>query len=138
MDCVFCAIVNETEPATVVEEWSESIAFIPINPVAPGHTLVIPKIHVKDALEDPFITAITMERASEFTSARWENANILTSVGRPATQSIFHLHIHVVPRKENDSLMLPWGTTGDPHKPHWCKVAEEQQAAVAQWKRHQS
>lgn len=122
--CPFCEIIAGRAPATVVHEWSDVIAIVPLNPVVDGHTLVIPRAHVADALTDPAVTATTTQRAAEWTAERWPHANILTSIGKPATQSVFHLHVHVVPRAAGDQLMLPWGTTGDPHAPHWCKVAQ--------------
>lgn len=124
MTCVFCDIVAGTGPATLVREWGDAIAFVPLNPVNAGHTLVIPRTHVPDAVADPEVTAVTMRRASQL-AGESEHSNILTSVGKPATQSVFHLHIHVVPRAVGDQLMLPWGTTGNPHDPHWCKVAQD-------------
>lgn len=129
-DCVFCKIVEGTAPATIVGKWSNAIAFKPLDPVCEGHILVIPRTHVGDALTDPAVTAATMKRAAEWTARHCSDANILTSIGKPATQSIFHLHIHVVPRFADDQLMLPWGTTGDPHDPHWCKVAQRLQDAA--------
>ncbi|GAA4928855.1 HIT family protein [Streptomonospora halophila] len=124
--CVFCDIVTGNAPATITREWGDAIAFTPLNPVNPGHTLVIPRVHVDSAVTDPDVTAATMRRAAQLAKES-EHSNILTSIGRPATQSIFHLHIHVVPRRAGDWLMLPWGTAGDPHKPHWCKVAQSLQ-----------
>lgn len=117
--CVFCGIVDGTEPATVVREWHDAVAFVPINPVTEGHALIIPREHVADAVTDPWVTALVMRRAAEF-ATRWLASNILTSVGVAATQSVFHLHAHVVPRRPDDGLMVPWGTTGDPHAPHRC------------------
>lgn len=122
--CPFCEIVAGRAPATIVGEWSDTLAIVPLNPVVDGHTLVIPREHVRDAVIDPAVTATTMQRAAEFTRDHWPHANILTSIGKPATQSVFHLHIHAIPRREDDWLMLPWGTTGDPHDPHWCKAAQ--------------
>lgn len=121
--CPFCEIVAGRAPATVVHEWSDVIAIVPLNPVVEGHTLVIPRAHVDDAATDPDITAATMLRGAELAAAS-QSSNILTSIGKAATQSVFHLHIHVVPRAPGDQLMLPWGTTGNPHDPHWCKVAQ--------------
>lgn len=125
--CPFCEINTGRAPATFVHEWSDAIAIVPLNPVTEGHTLVIPKLHVRDAHEDPDVTAATMQRAAQLSGQRWPQANILTSVGPAATQSVFHLHIHIVPRREGDWLMLPWGTAGDPHAPHWCEVAQRLQ-----------
>lgn len=128
-DCVFCGIAAGTEPATIVREWTESVAFVPLIPVSAGHILVIPREHVVDAVERPFVTAVTMMNAVQLAS-EYSSSNILTSVGAPATQSVFHLHIHVVPRFVGDQLMLPWGTTGDPHEPHRCKGMDRLEAEL--------
>jgi histidine triad (HIT) family protein len=131
--CAFCDIVAEAAPAAIVREWPDVIAFVPLCPVVPGgHTLVVPRRHVADAVEDPAVTAATMTRAVEL-AAGYEASNILTSVGAAATQSIPHLHIHVIRRVMGDQLMVPWGTTGNPQDPHSCPRsarAEEQLAAV--------
>lgn len=126
MSCPFCAIIAGDAPATIVQRWPDAIAFVPLGPVTEGHTLVVPHRHVVDAIEDSVITAVTMACAAEL-AARWPSSNILTSVGAPAKQSVWHLHIHVIPRAEADGLMVPWGTTGNPHDPHWCRVAERLQ-----------
>lgn len=104
-DCIFCAIAAGQAPAKVVREWPDAIAIVPLGPVVEGHTLVIPKRHVADAASDPDTSALTMRHAAEI--APWPS-NIITSIGAPATQSIFHLHLHIVPRAEDDGLALPW------------------------------
>ena len=104
-DCVFCRIARGQAPATILKKWSDALAFVPLNPVVEGHVLIIPLDHVADALEDPAITAATMKRVAEFANGQ---CNIITSVGKDATQSIFHLHVHIVPRKAGDGLLLPW------------------------------
>lgn len=131
--CVFCEIIAGAAPATIVRDWPDAIAFLPIGPVAPGHVLVVPRQHVANAIEDPAVTAQTMARAAEF-AAGYGASNILTSTGRPATQSVFHLHIHVIPRAANDELMVPWGTTGDPQAPHNCKRARLAEAERDQFR----
>lgn len=117
--CVFCGIVADIEPACVVARWPDCVAFVPLNPVTLGHSLVILRVHVESAIEEPAVTGLVMARAAELASDM-PASNILTSIGRAATQSVMHLHIHVVPRRAGDGLMLPWGTTGDPHAPHRC------------------
>jgi histidine triad (HIT) family protein len=104
-DCIFCAIVRGDAPAQFVRQWDDAVAIVPHGPVVAGHVLVIPKQHVADFGEDPDVSALTMRRAAEIVP---HPANIITSLGREATQSVFHLHIHVVPRAENDGLALPW------------------------------
>ena len=103
--CVFCGIVNGDVRADIVKVWRDAIAFVPLNPVTDGHVLVVPKTHVADALQNPDVTAAVVKRASELARGQ---CNLITSVGENATQSIYHLHIHIVPRRENDGLLLPW------------------------------
>lgn len=113
--CVFCEIVVGRAPAQHYGQWISSIVIEPLNPVVPGHLLVIPKEHVVDAVEKPQVTAATMHDAAMVVAAarfarreQYASVNLITSVGAPATQSVFHLHIHVVPRAHGDGLMLPW------------------------------
>ena len=136
-DCVFCEIVVKASPATILYEWADAMAFVPLGGITETHTLVVPKRHVKDALESPFMTGIINQRAAEFANIRgYEQVNIWTSAGTAATQSIFHLHVHLIERVEGDQLMLPYGTTGNPHDPHWCKVAEELQRKLNAYGEH--
>lgn len=105
MSCAFCNIVLGTASAIIVREWPDALAIVPLNPVTDGHLLIIPKAHVTDACEDPVVTGAVMQRAVELPD---RPCNLITSVGRAATQSVFHLHIHVVPRQFGDGLALPW------------------------------
>ncbi|MET8648447.1 HIT family protein [Nocardia aurea] len=124
--CVFCEIAAGRAPATVVAEWPDALAIVPLGPVVDGHVLIIPREHVTDFADSPGATAATMRRAAEYTTGRHASANLITSMGRAATQSVFHLHIHIVPRSVDDGLMTPWGTVygDDPQAPHWCRVAQ--------------
>uniref|UniRef100_UPI003F4953B9 HIT family protein n=1 Tax=Streptosporangium sp. CA-235898 TaxID=3240073 RepID=UPI003F4953B9 len=105
--CVFCAIIAARAPATVVRAWPETIAISPRHPVTPGHVLVIPHTHVPDVGTDPWVSARAMSRAAEL-AATLPAANVITSRGAAATQTVFHLHLHVVPRVQDDGLPLPW------------------------------
>lgn len=105
--CTFCSIIAGKLPAVVVREWPGVIAIEPRHPVTPGHVLVIPHAHVEDAGRDPAVSALTMSHASELVG-ELDDANIITSRGPAATQTQFHLHLHVVPRMEGDGLVLPW------------------------------
>lgn len=107
-DCVFCKIVAGDSPATIIQEVRDSLVIVPLNPVVEGHLIVIPKKHVADAHEEPYVTAKTMLDAADYSRTVNDDANFITSVGKPATQSVFHLHIHIVPRSEDDGLKLPW------------------------------
>lgn len=106
--CPFCDIIAGHSPATVVREWDDVIAIAPLNPVVEGHTLVIPKTHVDDFTYAPYIAARTTEKASILALKMSGPMNLITSKGREATQSVWHLHLHLVPRAENDGLALPW------------------------------
>lgn len=113
-ECPFCPIIKGEAPATVLADGISSIAIEPLNPVTPGHFIVIPRQHVSDAYDNPSVTATAMFDASQWAKmfswrdSRYESVNLITSVGTAATQSVFHLHIHVVPRENNDGLALPW------------------------------
>lgn len=107
--CPFCEIIAGRAPATIVRVWPDAIAIVPLGPVVDGHLLVIPHDHVSDFSADPDITAITARRAAELALERGLICgNLITSMGAAATQSVFHLHLHLVPRAENDGLALPW------------------------------
>ena len=108
MGCAFCEIVAGRAPATVTAEWAEALAIIPLGPVISGHTLIIPRHHVTDAADDPAVTAITVLRAAEYARDRGCPFNLITSTGSEATQTVFHLHLHYVPRAAGDGLALPW------------------------------
>ncbi|MEU8958578.1 HIT domain-containing protein [Streptomyces sp. NPDC048518] len=105
--CIFCVIAAGRAPATVIRDWGDVIAIVPRGPCTPGHVLVIPRTHVADIGEDPMVSARTMACAAEL-AAKLPAANVITSKGAEATQTVFHLHVHVVPRSAGDALPLPW------------------------------
>jgi len=106
--CVFCGIAAGKAPAVVVREWPDALAIRPRSGgVTEGHVMVLPRVHVADAGTDPEVTAAVMRRAAEL-MAEHPAANLITSRGADATQSVFHLHVHVVPRRADDGLALPW------------------------------
>jgi histidine triad (HIT) family protein len=107
--CVFCRIVADEEPATVVRDWDDVIAIVPRpSPVNDGHVLVIPRTHVADFTTDPTVSAAVTFRAAQLGAELGCDLNLITSKGRAATQSVFHLHFHLVPRVLGDGLPLPW------------------------------
>jgi histidine triad (HIT) family protein len=120
-DCPFCRIIAGRAPVALVREWPDALAFVPLRPVVEGHTLVVPKEHVPDFAADPEVSAAAMRRAAEL--MRWtpRPMNLITSKGREATQSVWHLHLHLVPRAENDGLALPWYS--GKHKRHTAPAA---------------
>jgi histidine triad (HIT) family protein len=113
-DCLFCKIVAGEIPSTRVYEDERTIAFMDINPGTTGHLLVIPREHAKDLLEiDPDDLAACAQtaqlmalRVSERLDA--DGVNLINSCGSKAWQTVFHFHIHVIPRYDGDPLRLPW------------------------------
>lgn len=108
-DCVFCKIVRHEAPADYIAEWPEAVAFKPLNPVTPGHILVVPAVHVADFAQNLVVTSAVMARAASLVNTLPHNDwNLITSKGPAATQTVYHLHVHLVPRRPGDGLHLPW------------------------------
>lgn len=104
--CVFCARI-EREQFDYYDHYS--VAFQPLNPVTPGHFLVVPRKHVMNAFEGPAQAGRAMSFAAKLaTDMDLVAANFITSAGSAATQTVRHLHLHVVPRRDGDGLHLPW------------------------------
>jgi histidine triad (HIT) family protein len=120
-DCIFCKILAGEIPATIVDEDDRTIAFMDIAPATRGHALVIPRAHSADLLsvepEDLRAVALAAQRLAARAKARLraDGVNLLNSCGRAAWQTVFHFHVHVIPRYEGDPLRLPWvPAAGDP------------------------
>jgi histidine triad (HIT) family protein len=107
--CVFCERIRKDEYDEVRHR---VVRFEPLNPVTPGHMLFVPIDHDTSAAENPMGAAMAMKFAAEYVNAlgapRYASANIITSIGVAATQTVPHTHIHVVPRRYDDGLHLPW------------------------------
>ena len=120
-DCIFCKILAGEIPATIVDEDERTIAFMDIAPATRGHALVIPRAHSRDLLEiepeDLQASAIAAQRLAARLKERLgaDGVNLLNACGAAAWQSVFHFHIHVIPRYDCDPLRLPWvPSEGDP------------------------
>jgi histidine triad (HIT) family protein len=120
-NCIFCKIVAGELPASVVDRDEHTLAFMDINPATRGHTLVIPRDHTPDLMSiDPGQLSAVMGaaqrlavRAKERLNA--DGINLINSCGAAAWQTVFHFHVHVIPRYEGDPLRLPWiPGPGDP------------------------
>jgi histidine triad (HIT) family protein len=113
-DCLFCKIAAGEIPATRVREDERTIAFMDINPATRGHLLVIPREHATDLLEAGADDLTACLLAAQELAARVkerlgaDGVNLLNSCGRDAWQTVFHFHIHVIPRYAGDPLRLPW------------------------------
>ncbi len=116
MDCLFCSIVAGKIPSHKVYEDEYTFAFLDINPISDGHTLVIPKHHHENLLtaseDDAMLVAKTVKKVANALKKTFnaDGVNVLQANGTAAGQSVFHYHVHVVPRKENDELKL-WPPT---------------------------
>jgi histidine triad (HIT) family protein len=113
-DCLFCKIVAGEIPATIVAQDERTIAFMDINPATRGHALVVPRAHARDVhaidTEDLKAVAATAQRLAAKALERLgaDGVNLLNSNGAAAWQTVFHFHMHVIPRYEDDPLRLPW------------------------------
>ena len=116
-DCLFCKIVAGQIPSTRVYEDERTIAFMDINPGTRGHLLVIPREHAKDLLEidleDLAACARTAQRMARTAKEKLgaDGINLINSCGAKAWQTVFHFHVHVIPRYDGDPLRLPWQPT---------------------------
>jgi histidine triad (HIT) family protein len=122
-DCLFCKILAGALPATIVDEDERTVAFMDINPATDGHALVIPRAHSRDLLSvDPEAlkaVAVAAQRLATRMSGRLgaEGVNLINSCGAVAWQTVFHFHVHVIPRYATDPLRLPWTPApGDPEQ----------------------
>ena len=112
-DCIFCAIVAGDAPATIVDEDEHTIAFMDIHPWTRGHALVIPREHHKNLYEIDEETLGQVMTAAKRLALRVrdnlnaDGVNLLNSAERAAWQTVFHFHVHVIPRYEDDPLELP-------------------------------
>lgn len=111
-DCIFCKIITGDIPAEKVYEDDTTLAFLDIKPINPGHTLIIPKEHHENLFDIPNETAekiiVTVKKIAEGikTGLGIENINIGMNNGSIAGQMVFHAHMHVMPRHENDGYEM--------------------------------
>lgn len=112
-ECVFCAKIAARDYERL---HGRVVSFTPLHPVTEGHRLFVPIAHAKDATWNTRRSAAAFEAAAEWAAHTGDDANIITSIGAAATQTVFHTHIHYVPRRPGDGLHLPWtGQKRDTH-----------------------
>jgi histidine triad (HIT) family protein len=113
-DCVFCKIVRGELPASVVLETADAVAFLDINPVTKGHTLLVPRSHHADlaSLPEAFAAHVgsLLPRLCRAVRAATGSAglNVIVNNGRVAGQTIDHVHWHIIPRFFDDPIDWPW------------------------------
>lgn len=115
--CMFCKIAKGKVPSYKVYEDKKIIAFLDINPIAKGHTLVIPKKHFENLFDCKDKIVEKMAKVSQKIAINYKEklgctgVNILHASGQAAEQSVFHIHFHIVPRFDDDCYKL-WPNTG--------------------------
>lgn len=111
-DCVFCKIINKELSANILFENEEFLAFSPINKISKGHTLLIPKKHQENVFDIDThslerLAGITQKLSKELIETHEATGiNLLHASGKDAQQSVFHFHMHIVPRYKDDGLDL--------------------------------
>lgn len=113
-NCIFCKVVAGELPSEQIDSDERTITVMDINPATRGHAVVITRTHAENlselADEDALAAMQAARRVVDMMRATLDpdGFNILHNIGRAAWQSIFHFHVHVVPRYEDDPLELPW------------------------------
>ncbi|SCF03258.1 HIT family protein [Micromonospora mirobrigensis] len=136
LHCPFCRIVAGREPARVVHRTARTTAFLPLRPATPGHTLVVPNTHVPDffAVEPALAATLTRAVLEVATAVRAAldpaGMNIVSSAGKAASQSVYHLHTHVVPRWAADRMGAIWPPPEETDDRTQDEIAERIRAAT--------
>jgi histidine triad (HIT) family protein len=132
-DCIFCKIVAGEIPSHKIDEDDKTLAFMDINPWTRGHALVIPKEHSRNIYDadpaDLAATIVTAQRLAQRMRDRLgaEGINLLQSNEPVAMQTVFHTHLHVIPRYSDDGLRLPAHPKPAEHE-ELAELAEELRA----------
>jgi histidine triad (HIT) family protein len=113
-NCLFCKIIAGEIDGEIVDQDERTVAFMDINPATRGHALVVPRRHAANVLEiepdELTATVLAAQRLARRATERLgaDGVNLINSCGSAAWQTVFHFHIHVIPRYEGDPLQLPW------------------------------
>jgi len=114
---VFCKVIAGELPGQIVAQDERTVSFMDISPATRGHALVVPRRHVKDLHEIDREDLVAVVLAAQRLAARArdrlhaDGVNLINSCGAAAWQTVFHFHVHVIPRYEGDPLRLPWDPT---------------------------
>jgi histidine triad (HIT) family protein len=125
-DCIFCRIIAGEIPGQIIDEDDRTVAFMDISPATRGHALVVPRRHSRDLLEIEPVDLEAVILAAKRLASRMperlgaDGVNLLNSCGRAAWQTVFHFHLHVIPRYRGDPLRLPW----TPHEGDLDEIAQ--------------
>jgi histidine triad (HIT) family protein len=117
-ECLFCGIVEGSVPSQTVDSDERTVAFMDINPATKGHALVVPRAHSIDLIDvEPEDLAATMAAVQRLVKRmdqvlEPDGFNVLNASRPAAWQTVFHFHVHVIPRYDDDPLKLPWVPRG--------------------------
>jgi len=136
-DCIFCKIVAGQLPSCKVYEDADTLAFMDIGPIVPGHTLVIPKIHLDPLTAAPaailqkLIIVVQEIAQAQFSSLKADGVNVMQANGQAAGQVVPHLHFHVIPRFTADGHHWNWKPRPYAKREEMGELAEKIKAALA-------
>ena len=122
-ECIFCRIVAGTSPCEEIYQDEATLAFMDIHPANDGHCLVIPKAHFETVFDMPPVAfgrvASSVAKVARAVSAvlRPGGVNLIQANGELAGQSVLHVHVHVLPRRAGDNLLVNWNRDGDGDRP---------------------
>jgi diadenosine tetraphosphate (Ap4A) HIT family hydrolase len=136
--CIFCAIVAGRAPASVVYEDAAALVFMDIQPVNPGHLLIVPKSHATFLVDldeatgaHLFTLAMRMAAALRRSGIRCEGVNLFLADGEAAFQEVFHVHLHVFPRFVGDPFKIEADWSARPARMELDALATMIRAALA-------
>jgi histidine triad (HIT) family protein len=134
-DCIFCKIAEKEADATVVYEDDHTLAFMDIHPLNPGHTLVIPKKHYTNMLDMPseeaarvFASVHKVMKGVQKASGA-DGISVGQSNGRAASQEVFHMHVHIIPRF-NHEMMSGFPSRKQTHRGELDEIGKKIKAAI--------
>jgi histidine triad (HIT) family protein len=111
-DCIFCQIIQRRAPGSIVYEDELAVAFLDIHPINPGDTMVVPRVHVVDMFEaDADLIAHLFRVAKRLLEpirqvSGCPGMNVIVANGHEAYQDVFHLHVHLTPRRRGDGFIV--------------------------------
>ena len=137
-ECIFCKIVAKRIPASVVYEDEHALAFMDLGQVNPGHVLVATKAHVENlyGLDDALAAGVFRATAKIARAVRAAfdppGMNLFQANGKAGAQTVFHFHMHVLPRWENDGMSLVWPVKNPPRESLEANAEKLRQALAGQ------
>ena len=136
MDCIFCKIVAGAIPSHKIYEDDATLAFLDINPASRGHALVISKHHAEHIYDMPVDALYAVAQATQRVARRLrqvvqpDGLNVIQNNGAAAGQSVFHYHVHLIPRQRGDRVMQAWKPGATDHAALGALAAELRDAGA--------